>query len=388
MKIKSEYLVDENYDHLLLKNFPAAVIVIDSKGLIEAINPKAEDMFGYEKGELVNHSINSLVPLDFREHHQMYLESSSLSTSKILGMTREIVGLKKSGEKFPVKIEISDFKVGTEKKFIGLIFDILKWTDLNSYAPTSQYALSEVSRQLLESEAKYKTLFDKSEDPMWVIIDGHFSVCNDSSVKILGYNNKEELKNTHPSELSPEFQADGRASFEKADAMMTRALKNGYHRFEWLHKRKNGEVFPVEVSLTHIQSDSKESLFCVWRDISKRKQVEYEILKARDEAQAASQAKSDFLALMSHELRTPLNAILGYSELLALKIAGPLNEKQEDMLKDIHIGADILYRLVSDLLQMTDIERGTLDVTLASYKVSSILSHAVPLVASLIKTVS
>ena len=370
-------------DHLLLENFPAAVIVINSKGIMEIINPKAELMFGYELGELIGKSINTLVPLDFRDQHQMYLESSKMSTSKVLGMTREILGLKKAGDKFPVKIEISDFMVGSEKKFIGVIFDILKWTELNSYAPTSQYALSEVSRQLLESDTKYKTLFEQSDDPMWLILDGKFEVCNDSSVKILGYEDKEELKHTHPSALSPEFQADGRASHEKAEAMMGLAMKNGYHRFEWLHRRKNGEVFPVEVSLTRVQTDNKESLFCVWRDISGRKLAEKEILRARDEAETASKAKSDFLALMSHELRTPLNAILGYTELLGLKIAGPLNQKQENILKDIHIGADILFKLVTDLLQMTDIERGTLEVTLEKHKVSYILDHAVPLVAPL-----
>lgn len=373
----------EGYSNLILENFPAAVIIITAQGTIEVINPHAEQMFGYDFAELNNLPINTLVPLDFREQHQIYLDSSKMSASRVLGATREILGLKKNGETFPVKIELSDFMVGGEKKFIGVIFDILRWSELNTYAPSSQYVLSEVSRQLLESEAKYKTLFDKSDDPMWLIIDGRFEVCNESSVKILGYSDKEELKHTHPSALSPEFQADGRPSYEKADEMMSLAIKNGYHRFDWLHMRKNGEIFPVEVSLTRVLTDNKESLFCVWRDISGRKRAEEEIVRARDEAQSASKAKSDFLALMSHELRTPLNAILGYSELLALKIAGPLNEKQDSILKDIHIGADILFSLVTDLLHMTDIERGTLEVTLENHKVSYLLEHAVPLVAPL-----
>ncbi len=380
-----ELFKEEDYYHLLIDNFPGAVIVIDAKGLIEVINPNAEQMFGYEANELVNSSINTLVPMDFRDKHQSYLDNPSQKISKVLGMTREILGLKKNGEKFPIKIEISDVTIGGEKKFIGIVFDILKWQELNSYAPTSQYALSEVSRQLKESEAKYRTLFDKSDDPMWLIIDDQFELCNESSVKVLGYANQAELQHTHPSELSPEFQADGQSSFEKANAMMALAIKQGYHRFEWLHKRKNGEIFPVEVSLSRVETGNKESLFCVWRDISERKRIEKKMQKARDEAQMASKAKSDFLALMSHELRTPLNAILGYTELLSLKVAGPMNKKQDNILKDIHIGADILFKLVTDLLQMTDIERGTLDVVLESRKVSYILEHAVPLVAPLAK---
>ena len=374
---------DIDYSSQLLKNFPAAVVAANADGIIEVINPIAEQMFGYGPGELRNVSINTLIPADFRSKHQQYLDRSDIKVKRVVGKTREILGLKKNGDKFPIKIEISDCIVQGEKKFISVIYDIEKWSDANTYAPTSQYTLSEVSRQLEASEAKYKTLFDKSDDPMWLIVDGNFEVCNEASVRILGYSDKEELKSTHPSALSPEFQGDGRPSFEKANELMALALENGYHRFEWLHKRKNGEIFPVEVSLTLIDATGSNTLLCVWRDISDRKTAEFEILRARDEAQAASRAKSDFLALMSHELRTPLNAILGYSEVLALKIAGPLTEKQETMLKDIHVSADILFNIVTDLLEMTEIERGSVNIAIGAHEVSQIVNNSIPLVSPL-----
>lgn len=373
----------ENYSDVILDNFPAAVIVINAKGVIESINTQAEDMFGYDHGELLGQSINTLVPQDIREKHQSFLDQSDTKISRVVGLTREILGLTKSNEKFPIKIEISDFTQNGEKNFIGIIFDVLKWQKINTYAPASHYTLAEVSRQLLESETKYKTLFDKSDDPMWVITDGKFEICNESSVRILGYESAQELQSTCPSKLFPKFQADGQPSFEKAEEMMALAFEKGYHRFEWLHQRKSGEVFPVEVSLTLITLEGRENIFCVWRDISERKLVEEQMLRVRIEAEKSSQAKSDFLALMSHELRTPLNAILGFTELLTMKVSGPITDRQEDILKDIESGANILNQIVIDILQMTDIERGKIDLNIEDVKLDTLIDIAVRLVSPL-----
>ncbi len=91
---------------------------------------------------------------------------------------------------------------------------------------------------------------------------------------MLGYQNKNELLNTHPSQLSPSIQADGRCSFEKANKMIANAFALGSHRFEWNHKRYNGEVFPVEVLLTVVPFGGKRLLNVVWRDITERKKAE------------------------------------------------------------------------------------------------------------------
>ncbi|MBE0646624.1 MAG: response regulator [Bacteroidales bacterium] len=128
---------------------------------------------------------------------------------------------------------------------------------------------------LKDSEEKYKSLFEKSEDAVLIISDERFVDCNQATVKMLRYEAKQDLLNTHPSELSPEKQSDGRSSFEKADEMMSIALKRGSHRFEWDHKKADGEVFPVEVLLTPIPNiDGKTIIHTVWRDISERKKAE------------------------------------------------------------------------------------------------------------------
>jgi len=100
---------------------------------------------------------------------------------------------------------------------------------------------------------------------------------------MLHYTNKDKFLNTHPSELSPKKQPDGRLSYEKADEMMNIAYKNGSHRFEWDHKRSNGEVFPVEVLLTSISVDKNNKiLHTVWRDITERKLADLDLKQSEE----------------------------------------------------------------------------------------------------------
>ncbi|NOX35545.1 MAG: PAS domain S-box protein [Deltaproteobacteria bacterium] len=121
---------------------------------------------------------------------------------------------------------------------------------------------------------KYKELFERSADAILIIRDGKFVDCNAATVKMLCYSNKQELLNTHPSQLSPERQPDGRMSYEKANEIIKIAFKKGSHRFEWNHKKANGDIFPVEVLLTAVTDGINKTLHVVWRDISERKQRE------------------------------------------------------------------------------------------------------------------
>ncbi len=124
---------------------------------------------------------------------------------------------------------------------------------------------------------QYRALFEQSADAI-LIIDGEtFVDCNQATVDMLCYRNKEELLKTHPSELSPKMQPDGRESFEKANEMIAIAFERGSHRFEWDHKRADGEVFPVEVLLTAVPDTTSTKLHVVWRDITGKKQLESQL---------------------------------------------------------------------------------------------------------------
>lgn len=132
----------------------------------------------------------------------------------------------------------------------------------------------ELEKKLAAEEARFQSMFEDSPDPTW-IIDGHqFTLCNHAAVEILGYASKEALNNTHPSKLSPEFQPDGEASFSKAERMMQLADERGLHRFEWIHTRLDGSHFPAEVTLSRMTMKGRQVIYCVWRDITERKEIE------------------------------------------------------------------------------------------------------------------
>ncbi len=105
-----------------------------------------------------------------------------------------------------------------------------------------------------------------------------------------------------------------------------------------------------------------------------------EIQEKSAQLEVANKHKSEFLANMSHELRTPLNAIIGFSEVLSDRMFGELNEKQADYMKDIHESGKHLLSLINDILDLSKIEAGRMDLELSSFDLPSALSNAMTLV--------
>ena len=166
--------------------------------------------------------------------------------------------------------------------------------------------LKQVEEALNESENKYRTLFEKSADAILIIEGDKFVDCNQATLKMFGYKNKKDLLDTHPAELSPEIQPDGRNSLEKANEILSTVYDHSSIRFEWDHKRKNGEVFPVEVLLTPVPLGERKFIHCVWRDITERKQREEELSQYQEHLEDL--VKERTYALERSEKRT--NAIL------------------------------------------------------------------------------
>jgi len=167
------------------------------------------------------------------------------------------------------------------------------------------------TKALKESEKKYRDLFEKSKDAILIIENGKFVDCNQSTIDMLRYKNKEEFLNSHPSKLSPEKQPNGETSYIKANEMMEIALKNGSHRFEWNHKRSDGEVFPVEVVLTAISSDKENQIIhTIWRDITERKHNEkiQEIIFNISTAILATDSLEELIKLIHKELGRIIDA--------------------------------------------------------------------------------
>ena len=124
--------------------------------------------------------------------------------------------------------------------------------------------------------------------------------------------------------------------------------------------------------------DDGDKYCAVFRDITPWKKAEEELIAARREAEQASSAKSDFLAKISHEIRTPLNAIIGFSEVMMEERFGPIgNDRYRQYLKDIHASGGHLISLINDLLDLSKIEAGKLELTFASVSLNDLTQQCV-----------
>jgi len=160
-------------------------------------------------------------------------------------------------------------------------------------------------------------LFEQSADAILIIEGETFVDCNRATVDMLRYRDKAELLRTHPSELSPSHQPDGRDSFEKANEMIAMAIASGSHRFEWDHKRADGEVFPVEVLLTAVPHGETSILHVVWRDLTERKQLEDQLRQSQK-----MEAIGKLAGGIAHDFNNLLVAINGNAELISEVCAG------------------------------------------------------------------
>ncbi|MFM8444452.1 MAG: PAS domain S-box protein [Methylococcus sp.] len=130
-------------------------------------------------------------------------------------------------------------------------------------------------------EERFRELFERMPEPVWIVTDTRFIEANPAALAAIGYRDRPSFLSLHPAEVSPEYQPDGELSRVKAERMARLGLEQGVHRFEWVHKRRDGTLFPVEVTLTSIDWLGKPSIYCTWRDITQQKTTE-EALKSSE----------------------------------------------------------------------------------------------------------
>jgi len=155
------------------------------------------------------------------------------------------------------------------------------------------------------SEAALRHVFENSPDAILIIEDGRFVDCNAAAVEMFRSPGRVELLSQSHSQLSPWLQPDGEASSTKLKEMIERAVQQGSHRFEWLAKRRDNTEFPVEILLTHIPAANRPLLHAVWRDITRRKRTERELLKTREKEDAFRAGQGRVLEMIARGAKLP-----------------------------------------------------------------------------------
>ena len=220
----------------------------------------------------------------------------------------------------------------------------------------------------------FHNLMDQSNDAIFVNDPGNGRIldANNRACISLGYTRK-ELFNMNVFDF--EVSLPEKFSW---DDHVKQVQSKGHLLLEGLHRRKDGTTFPVEVNVSFIVLGTKNYMFADVRDITERKTTE-KLLLENLRLEAADKAKSEFLSAMSHELRTPLNAVIGFSELLKMNTMGTLNEKQESYVDNIRYGGKHLLNIITDILDLSKIEAGKMELTIDKTSLSEVIDETINL---------
>jgi len=306
--------------------------------------------------------------------------------TKQMNQVRTIISEMKQEEQDLLKHRARDFRASTRKTsltFSCVIFLEFLLLGLVYYLLHRDITERRRAEQLLqESEDRHRKLFGNNPHPTWVFDREtlRFLAVNDAGVRKYGYSSDEFLKMTIKDIRPPE---DVPALLESVDSVRDGNESIGI----WRHRRKDGTDIDVEITSYALSFADHAAEVVVAVDITQRKRDEAEKRKFMDslaasnqelelrnrEVERATKLKSKFLANMSHELRTPLNAIVGFSDLLADGTPGELNDKQKRFVNHIKQGSAHLLQLINDILDLSKIEAGQLELRCEDFQVKDAL---------------
>ncbi|MGQ0614062.1 MAG: ATP-binding protein [Planctomycetaceae bacterium] len=224
---------------------------------------------------------------------------------------------------------------------------------------------------LKANEARIRGVVDTAVDGI-VTMDqkGTVEMVNPAAAALFGWEEHEIVGNS-VRRLLPEIGREGPEGLSAASAAASEARMLGGTR-EGTGIRKDGTVFPVELSVSDARAGGRVLYTAIVRDITQRKHAEKELVLAKEMAEAADRAKSEFLASMSHELRTPMNGVIGMAGLL---LDGDLTPEQREMAGVVRASGEALLAILNDVLDFSKIEAGHLELEQIEFDVRSCLEE-------------
>jgi two-component system sensor kinase FixL len=306
-----------------------AIVVIDAQGRIELFNPAAERLFGYTNAEVIGRNVSILMPAPYRDEHdgyiRRYLEDGQ---PRIIGIGREVQGLKRDGTLFPLHLSVAEMVVDGQPKFTGILHDL-----------SSRVALEQ---RLRSSEERWRAIVESAVDAI-IVIDGRGTIeaFNPAAERLFGYAEQDAV-GRNVSLLMPSPYR------EEHDGYLARYQREGGARVigvgrEVTARHRDGSVVPVHLSVGELVVGGERKFVGILHDLTPRKRMEQLLSEQQSLAKIGEMA-----AVLAHEIRNPLAGIRGAMQVMAARYEPA--SKEAMVTKEIIARVDTLSELMQDLL--------------------------------------
>lgn len=346
----------------VMQNISDAIITIGTDGIIESANREALKMFGYTDHKFVGEHVSKLLPVSEIDQLERYLKTyQKRGIHAVLGRRREMQGRRRDGSEFPIELSISEVQLGDKKVLSGVVRDI-----------TQRQAYQNELRAR-NAEARLLSMVASRTDNAVIITDpmGKTEWVNDGFTRITGFT-LEDIQG-----IKPGILLQGEDTDPEVVKRISRAVAKGEAFSETIvNYTKTKAPYWVTVDSQPIFDEKGKltNFIAIERDITDIKNRETELEAARQAAEDANKAKSEFLATMSHEIRTPMNGVIGMTGLLLDK---PLGDEQRKYAHTIRDSSEALLQIINDILDFSKVDAGQLDPELTNFELEPVIQGTI-----------
>lgn len=335
----------------LLETTTDALLIVNSSGDIVFVNSVASRLFGYTSDELIGEAIEVLIPHSLRKRHErdrQRYRGAPHSRPLVSGLSLQ--GQRKNGEIFDAEVSLAPVDNDGEALVASVVRDISKGD---------------------QSEAYFRHLLRAAPDAM-IIVDenGRIAIANDQSEKMFGYPHDDLIGKSIETLLptsARERHVNHRNRFLRDPRL--RPMGSG---MELYARRADGFEFPVEISLSPIESASGKFVSSVIRDVTERREMERDLIAARQEAERAHKANTAFLAAASHDLRQPVQALCLLTGALQRTVKDELALEMID--SQMH-SLDAMTNLLNSLLDISRLDSGAIEPEIEEFPLQRLIDR-------------
>ncbi len=352
-----EKTASEARTQAILETATDAVVTMNAKGQIEALNSAAQEIFGWQESQVKGLSVAVLFPDREDENYDGFLvDYFEKPEYSIIGTNRELMARDSSGRLFPIELGIGRINLPNgDLLYVGFASDISQRKEMEDRIRASEDRLSSLIRNI--PGVSFRCLLDDNWTPLFL---------SEAIESLNGYKADDYLegRRSFGSWLHPEDQEQVTNFFSAAIG------KQDKYDLEYRVTHKNGQTLWVLESGTIVYDENGNAKWIdgVMLDITSRKTMEDELREAKSKAEYAAEAKASFLANMSHEIRTPMNAIIGFSSIL---LDSSLPTETRRHLQTISQSAQSLLHLLNDILDSAKLDKNKLELEMVPFRLNS-----------------